>query len=72
MCVCLWLQILFSLLAMSHRLRKSVLIKYYIRYVLATGYGTINFIKCLKGSGATRAILKKYKDQKEEKRTPFL
>ena len=32
-----------------------MLIKSYIICVLATGYGTINFIKVLKGSRSTRA-----------------
>ena len=58
MCVCLWLQRLSSLLATSHGLRKPenlVLIKYYIRDVLAMGYRTKNFIKCLEGSRSIRA-----------------
>ena len=35
-------------------LENPVLIKFYIRRVLATGYVTINFIKFLKGSRSTR------------------
>ena len=36
-------------------LENAVLIKFYKGTFLATGYETINFIKCLKGSIATRA-----------------
>ena len=42
-------------------------IKSYIRRVLATGYVTINFIKFLKGSGASRACILNINSRKKRK-----
>ena len=44
-------------------LENPMLIKSYIRQVLTTGYGTINFIKKLKGSGAPRASISNIKSR---------
>ena len=44
--------------------KKTVLIKYYIRGVLATGYEIINFIKCLKVSRSPRARISDIKSRK--------
>ena len=37
--------------------RNTELIKFYIRWVLATGYRTYNFLKYFIGSGVTRACI---------------
>ena len=44
-----------------------MLIKSYKRRVLATGYGTINFIKLLKGSRATCAPISNINNKKEKR-----
>ena len=48
-------------------LEKHVLIKSYIRRFLAMGYGTINFIKFLKGSRETRARISNIKSKKKRR-----
>ena len=48
-------------------LGKPVLRKSYIRRVLAMGYGTINFIKCLKGSRATHARISNINSRKKRR-----
>ena len=44
-----------------------MLIKYYIRRVLATGYGKIKFIKFLKGSRENRARISNIKGRKKRR-----
>ena len=44
-----------------------MLIISYIRRVLATGYGIISFIKCLKGSRSTRASISNIKSRKKRR-----
>ena len=48
-------------------LETHVIIKYYIRRVLATCYGKMNFIKRLKVSRATRARILKTKSIKKRR-----
>ena len=65
MCACPWLQRLSSLLATNYVLRNHVLIIFYIRRVISTGYKIINFIKFLKGSIAARARISNIKSRKK-------
>ena len=44
-----------------------MLIKYYIRRVLATGFGAIKFIKLLKGSRAPRARISNIKSKNKRR-----
>ena len=44
-----------------------MLIKYYIRRVLATGYGAYNFIKFLKRSGASCACISNIRSRKKRR-----
>ena len=67
MCICPWLQRLSSLLATSHGLRKPRAYKYHIRLILSTGYGTIDFIKLLKGYRATHARISNIKGRKKRR-----
>ena len=71
MCVCPWFQRLSSLLDMSHGLRNPVVIKYYIRRVIAPGYGRINLIKLLKGSRATCFCILNIKNRKKRREHRF-
>ena len=47
--------------------RNPELVKYYIRGVLATGYGTYNFIKYFKGSGVPRARIINIKSRRKRR-----
>ena len=44
-----------------------MLIKYYIRRVLTTGYGAIKFIKFLRGSRAPRACISNIKSKNKRR-----
>ena len=48
-------------------LENPVVIKYFIRSVLATGYETINFIRFLKGSRETYACISDIKSRKKRR-----
>ena len=53
-------------------LENPVVIKYFIRSVLATGYETINFIRFLKGSRETYARISDIKSRKTEENLVFI